>query len=50
LSYFRNGKFLGTPFEEVTGELYICLEMCHLGSFTIVENPELPLEGLEELV
>ncbi len=36
MSYFRNKKFLGTPFDNVEGDLFICLELCHLGSFTIV--------------
>ncbi len=35
---------MGTPFKNVEGELYICLEVCHLGSFVIVQNPELPRE------
>ena len=43
LSYFQNGKFLGTPFKNVEGDLYVCLEVCHIGTFNIVQNPQLPL-------
>jgi len=32
LSYYRNGKFLGTPFTDVEGEIYPCVEICHGGS------------------
>ena len=44
LSYFRNGEYLGTPFKDVEGELYVCLEVCHHGSFTIKDNAELPTD------
>ncbi len=42
LSYFFNKKFLGTPFENFQGQLYICLEICCIGSFEIIKDPELP--------
>jgi hypothetical protein len=42
LSYFVNGKFVGTPFHNVEGELYVCLEVCHHGSFSAIENPLMP--------
>jgi hypothetical protein len=42
LSFYVNGKYLGTPFENVDGDLYVCLEVCHTGSFTLVENPSMP--------
>jgi len=32
LTYYRNGTFIGTPFTNVRGDIYPCLEMCHLGS------------------
>lgn len=32
LSYYRNGKFLGTPFTNVEGEIYPCVEICDHGS------------------
>ena len=44
LSYFVNGKFIGTSFSNVSGDLFICLEICHLGSFDIVEDVVLPEE------
>ncbi len=42
MSYFKNGKFIGTPFDNVEGELYICLEVCHKGSYEIVKDVQLP--------
>lgn len=44
LSYFENGKFLETAFENVKSEqeLFICLEICHKGYYEIVSNVELP--------
>jgi len=39
LSYYRNGQYLGTPFNNVEGELFVCVEACHGGAFTIVEDP-----------
>ena len=45
LTYFRNGVNIGTPFDNVEGDaLYLTVEMCHLGSFTRIESPELPNE------
>jgi hypothetical protein len=35
---------LGTPFNDVQGDIFICLEVCHLGSFIIVQDPDLPVE------
>jgi len=35
---------LGTPFNDVHGDIFICLEVCHLGSFIIVQDPDLPVE------
>eukprot|EP00462_Mataza_sp_D1_P006169 CAMPEP_0175121638 /NCGR_PEP_ID=MMETSP0087-20121206/1278_1 /TAXON_ID=136419 /ORGANISM="Unknown Unknown, Strain D1" /LENGTH=255 /DNA_ID=CAMNT_0016403199 /DNA_START=55 /DNA_END=822 /DNA_ORIENTATION=- len=35
LTYFCNGKLLGTPFTNLEGgDLYPCVEICHLGSMT----------------
>jgi len=34
LSYYQNDKFLGTPFTDVSGEIYPALEVCHGGSLT----------------
>jgi len=42
ISYYCNGKYLGTPFENVEGELFVCLEVCHTGAFSTVENPKIP--------
>jgi hypothetical protein len=39
LSYYCNGVLLGTPFTDLEGELFVCVETCHLGAFSIVENP-----------
>jgi len=44
MSYYRNGKYLGTPFKNVKGELYICVENCHIQGFSKVDEPELPEE------
>jgi len=44
MSYYRNGKYLGTPFKNVKGNLYICVENCHLPGFSMVQNPKLPEE------
>lgn len=32
LSYYQNGKYLGTPFTNVEGEIYPAVEICHVGS------------------
>jgi len=32
LSYYRNGAFIGTPFTNVKGDIFPCLEMCHIGT------------------
>ena len=40
LSYYRNNKFLGTPFDNIDGEVYFCMELCHHGSFKIIQNAE----------
>ena len=42
MSYFLNGKFIGTPFNNVYGDLFICLEICCKGSYEIVEEIILP--------
>lgn len=34
LTYYQNGKFLGTPFTNVEGEIYPAVEVCHAGSLT----------------
>lgn len=34
LTFYHNGTDLGTPFTNVEGELYPCVEMCHLGVMT----------------
>merc|ERR1711957_235222 len=34
LSVYRNGFYLGTPFTNVHGAIYPCVEMCHVGSMT----------------
>jgi len=34
LSYYQNDKFVGTPFTNVSGEIYPALEVCHGGSLT----------------
>ena len=34
LTYFVNGRELGTPFTNVEGEIYPCVELCHVGSMT----------------
>jgi len=50
LSYFHNKTYVGTPFRDVEGELYFLVEGCHLGSFEMVENVELPSESELEKV
>jgi len=44
LTYFQNGKNVGTPFTNVEGKLYFIVEACHHGSYTIVQDPKLPEE------
>ena len=52
VSYFQNGGLVGTAFTNVEGEdLYVCLEICHLGSYEIMDNIELPDEDqIKELI
>ena len=42
ITYFRNKKSLGTPFKEVFGDLYICVENCHKTGFVKIDEPEIP--------
>lgn len=44
LSYFVNGKYIGTPFKNVLPDCYFIVEGCHLGSFEKVSKTELPEE------
>ena len=44
MSYFQNGKYLGTPFKNVSGDLYICVENCHKTGFSKVDDPDYPEE------
>lgn len=50
LSYFHNGKFIGTPFDNVVcdKELYVCLECCHHGSFEYLDEIKFPEEDQYE--
>ncbi len=38
LSYYRNGEFLGTPFNNIKGKVYFFMELCHLGSMKPIWN------------
>jgi hypothetical protein len=42
IAYFRNKKLLGTPFKDVFGDLYICVENCHITGFSKIDEPEIP--------
>lgn len=44
LSYFENKRFIGTAFDNVLTDqdLFICLEVCHKGYYSICTEVELP--------
>jgi hypothetical protein len=49
ISFYRNGKFLGTPFRNVEGALFVCLEACHAGSFSVIDEPDISKELIDEM-